>query len=146
VLEKEAKVYEQIGRKLSRNPPSYLRRIKVGNPPGAIPIEKLLQQYGKTHLQLVNAEEQIGQFRQIASSLEAQLKAALRKLAEQGEYVKKIEAFLESNRLPGGEDALSAFKKSQEPATNDKPKEGLTPVSEIPLPKTPKAADTAADD
>jgi len=96
----------------------------MGSPGSVIPIEKLLQQYGKTHLQLVNAEENLGQARAIAASLEAQLKAALKKAVEQDEKIKRYAAL-------HGE--LPEESQTEIPAAG-KVEPGLTLVKDIKLP------------
>jgi hypothetical protein len=166
-----------IAKRLLDHPPAYLRRELVIEAPkpaapqqpqatvvrqapgvGTVAIDKLFHQYGKTHLQLVVAEEQLQAARQQAASMEAQLKAAIARLAEQGKYVEALEAAAKNYfYLTGGKagewDGVVADLKGQ-----DKPKptadraeqapgksEGLTPISEISLPKTAKGSGSAAD-
>jgi predicted nucleic acid-binding Zn-ribbon protein len=65
---KEERVLVEYAQRLLRNPEHRRKLMSAG--PQPIPIEKLLQQYGKIHLQLVNAEEQIGQARNTIDSLQ----------------------------------------------------------------------------
>jgi hypothetical protein len=161
-----------IAKRLLEHPPAYLRRELVTEVPkpaapqqpqatvvrqapgvGTVAIDKLFHQYGKTHLQLVVAEEQLQAARQQAASMEAQLKAAIARLAEQGKYVEKLEAGLVKEC---GEHI--AYEVIADAKGQDKPKptadraeqapgksEGLTPISEISLPKTAKGSDSATD-
>lgn len=96
-----------------------------------ISVDRLLHQYGKTHLQLVFSEEQLNAARQQVASMEVQLKAALTRLAEQG---KALEAYIEK------------FGTVASIATEEGRKaQGFTLVSEIPLPKAAQETDTASD-
>jgi hypothetical protein len=89
VSAKENLIYAEMGRKLMHNPPEYLHRRLQEMPNQSqqgtqetIPVQRILAQYGQTHLQLVVANETIDKQNQYLSSLSQQLKDALAKLAE----------------------------------------------------------------
>jgi hypothetical protein len=124
---KEAKALEQIGRRLLKNPPEYLRRKIMEKPAGPqlvsqqIPLEKLLQQYGKTHLQLTVTDEQLGQARQIIEILQKQcaqqadkLIEAQKELAIAQEKLKSYEAAKEAE-VPPKEEAAPISDQMQAP-------------------------------
>lgn len=109
-----------------------------------ISVDRLLHQYGKTHLQLIFSEEQLTAARQQVASMEAQLKAALKKLAEQDDYIKKLERICEAALGDQAADTLLEARNETK-GRGVEGTEGLTKVSEIKLPR-PEAQEPAATD
>lgn len=101
----------------------------AGSPTGAISVDKLLHQYGKTHMQLVFSEEQLGAARQMVMSLEVQLKTTLKKVVLQDEYIKKLETLandaIEGNSIDTHD--VTELRKKLKP--------GLTPIRDIEFPE-----------
>lgn len=88
-MERADAVYVRMARRLLKNPPRYLRRIRMSGTATVqqqavlpIPIEKVLQNYAKTHLQFLEVLEQNAAIRAMNAELNRQLDEAKEKIAK----------------------------------------------------------------